>query len=125
MRQLSLLTAETRRQKPQKRQRQTAREVYRQQRAQDIARAQAGKETREGMVLRCLAAHWNEWQNSPTALELFVWMSHKNERVMDINSVRPRLTKLVSMGLIEASTKRLCMISKKRVHTWRVREIGS
>lgn len=108
-----------------KRQRQTAREVYRVQRAEDIAKAEAGKETREGQVLRLLAAHWNFTQVSPTARELFVWaVNMRHERLDDINSIRPRIFSLVQAGLVEPRAPRRCAVSGKRVRTWAVREIG-
>ena len=107
-----------------KRQRQTAREVYRRQRAEDVAKAEQGKETREGQVLRCLAAWWNRYQTSPTALELLRWMRDRGESVFDANSVRPRLTKLVKQGLVRPGEKRACQVSGETVLTWKVREIG-
>lgn len=108
-----------------KRQRQTARAVYWQQRAVDIQKAKAGKETREGQVLRCLAAWWNRFQTSPTALELLAWMRDCGEPVFDVNSIRPRLRELFEIGVIESAGKRRCVVSGKTVHVWRVREIGS
>jgi hypothetical protein len=111
--------------RPHKRQRATAREVYRRQRSGDVAKASAGKETREDQVLRCLAAHWNATQVSPTALELLAWMRARGESVFDANSVRPRLTALVARGLVTPQTKRPCRVSGETVHTWAVREQGS
>jgi len=109
-----------------KRQRQTAREVYRVRRAEDIAKAEAGQETREGQVLRLLAAHWNHTQHSPTARELFVWaVNVRGERLDDINSIRPRISMLVDQGLVEPRAKRRCAVSGKTVTTWAVREMGS
>lgn len=110
--------------RPHKRQRSTAREVYRRQRAEDVAKAAEGKETREGQVLRCLAWHWNVTQQSPSALELLAWMREKGEPVFDANSVRPRLTKLVSRGLVRPGEKRTCRVSGETVLTWKVREAG-
>lgn len=108
-----------------KRQRQTAREVYRRQRAIDLEKQQAGKETREAQVLRCLAAWWNCYQTSPTALELLAWMQERGEHVFDCNSIRPRITKLVELGLVEARSKRRSVVSGETVRTWSVREAGS
>lgn len=108
-----------------KAQRTTAREVYRRQRAIDQARAVMGGETREGQVLRCLAAYWNRHQASPTARELLAWMHDQGEPVDDVNSVRPRINALVAHGLVEPRAKRPCRITKKTVWTWAVREIGS
>jgi hypothetical protein len=119
--QLGLLDDVTRTERPRKRQRQTARTVYAVRRAQDEAKRQAGKETREAMVLRCLAGYWNRYQVSPTALELLQWMQGRGERVFDVNGVRPRLTYLCADGLVEAGAKRICAVSGKRVHVWRVR----
>ena len=125
MTQLGLLDAVVADERPRKRQRQTAREVYRRQRAEDVKRAKAGKETRQAQVLRCLAAYWNQRQVSPTASELLAWMLARGERVKDCNDVRPKLFYLVKKGLVEARGKRPCGVSKKTVHTWAVREIGS
>ena len=109
-----------------KRQRQTARQVYAHRRDEDVAQAAAGHETREGQVLRLLAAHWNYTQHSPTARELFVWaVNVRGERLDDINSIRPRITALVESGLVEPRDKRRCAVSGKTVHTWAIREIGS
>lgn len=77
MTQPSLLDDLTRRDKPWKRQRSTAREVYRERRKTDRALKAAGLETKEAKVLRCLAAHWNATQTSPTALELMGWMRNR------------------------------------------------
>jgi sulfur relay (sulfurtransferase) DsrC/TusE family protein len=106
--------------RPHKAQRSTARAAYARQRAQDEAKRQAGKETREGQVLRCLAAFWNRFQHSPTARELLAWMQRQGEPVDDVNSCRPRLTYLCERGLVEAAAKRKCAVSGVLVHTWRV-----
>jgi len=111
--------------RPRKRQRQTAREVYRVQRAEDVAKRKAGKEDRQAQVLRCLAAHWNLNQFSPTAKELFAWMVERGERVNDMNDVRPKLFYLVERGLVESAGTRPCRITTRTVHIWRVREAGS
>jgi len=126
MTQQSLLDELVREERPHKRQRQSAREIYRRKRDEDIVAAKQNEETREGMVLRCLAAHWNRYQESPTARELFAWMKARGERVDDINSVRPRLTKLVDeLGLVEIAGKRVCRQSGEKVSTYRVREMGT
>lgn len=121
----SLLDDLTRRDKPWKRQRSTAREVYRERRKIDRALKAAGLETKEAKVLRCLAAHWNATQTSPTALELMGWMKARGEAVFDVNDVRPKINALCAQGLVEKSEKRHCRVSGKTVLTWRVREIGS
>lgn len=108
-----------------KRQRQTAREVYRRARDRDKVKAEAGQETREEQVLRCLAAYWNRFQASPTALELLAWMRECGEPVFDVNSIRPRLKELVDDGLVEPRAKRKCIVSGQTVWTWAVREVGS
>jgi hypothetical protein len=123
--QLSLLPDVARTERPWKLQRQTAREVYRQRRVDDRARQAAGVETREGQVLRLLAAHWNAMQTSPTALELLAWARARGERLFDCNSVRPRITALVEQGLVDKGTKRKCQVSGKVAWTWVVREQGS
>lgn len=125
MTQLGLLSQLVRVEKPHKRQRQTAREVYRVQRAKDQQRKDAGLETREAQVLRCLSAFWNRHQYSPTALELLAWMRAKGERVFDVNSVRPRIKALVDAGLVEPRFRLRCTVSGQKVWTWAVREMGS
>lgn len=124
MTQLSLLAAVERQDKPWKRQRSTARAVYARRRSEDQAKAAAGKETREGQVLRLLAWHWNATQTSPTALELLRWAREQGEVLFDVNSIRPRLNELVEQGLVESAGKRRCTVSGQTVHTWRVREVG-
>lgn len=110
-----------------KRQRQTARAQYHRQRAIDEEKQVEGHqaETRCQQVLRILAAYWNAKNESPTALELLEWGRQQGERLFDVNSIRPRIFRLVEMGLVEARSKRKCQISGVLVHTWAVREIGS
>jgi hypothetical protein len=108
-----------------KRARSTSREVYRLQRAADVARAKAGRETRTGQALRILAWHWNVTQQSPTALELFDWGVAHGESLFNAASFRPRLTWLLAHGLIEPRARRTCAISGQRAWTWAVREMGS
>jgi hypothetical protein len=108
-----------------KRQRQTAREVYRRQRAKDIQRAEQGRETRVAQVLRILAWHWNVTQESPTSYELFRWATARGERLLDVNSIRPRINQLVARGLVEPRGKRRCRVSGEIATTWAVREAGS
>lgn len=123
--QLSLLADVQRRERPWKRQRSTARAAYAEQRARDQVRAAAGRETREGQVLRLLAGYWNRYQVSPTALELLEYARERGEAVFDVNSIRPRINELVANGLVEARSKRKCSVSGKTVLTWGVREVGS
>ena len=118
MTQLDMFTAAPSAKRPHKRQRDTARTVYKVVRAQGELRRQAGKETREDQVLRCLAA----CVEPPTARELYAWMMNHYEPVDDINSIRPRLTWLEAHGLIVAGEKRECRVSGKTVHTWKVSE---
>lgn len=124
MRQLPLLVEVERAERPWKRQRSTAKAVYARRRSEDQAKAAAGKETREGQILRLLAWHWNATQTSPTALELLRWARERGESLFDVNSLRPRVTSLVEAGLVESAGKRRCTVSGQTVHTWRVREVG-
>lgn len=124
MTQLSLLSAVETVEKPHKRVRTTSRAVYARQRDTDVQREADGKETREGRVLRCLAAWFNRYQYSPTAYELFHRMVKTGESVTDLNDVRPRLTSLCDKGLVRACKKRRCTVTKKTVLTWKVREAG-
>ena len=111
--------------RPHKRARQTSREVYRRQRSVDQARAAAGKETRLAAVLRVLAAYWNRFQSSVTGYELLRYGQEHGESWLDVNSVRPKLTRLFQCGLIEPRAPRRCRVTGKLVRTWAVREIGS
>lgn len=108
--------------RPYKRVRQTSRASYRRQRAIDVQKAKAGKETSRARVLRCLAAMWNATQVSPTAKELFRWMQGRGEAVREQNDVRPRLTELVEAGLVETAGKRICAVSGQTVYVWRVKQ---
>lgn len=110
---------------PHKRARQTARAVYHVRRTQDSAAAAAGRETRQGAVLRLLAAFWNRHQFSPTSYELFVFTREHGALFRDIAALRPRLTELTQIGLIEPAAPRRCRITGEICRTWRVREAGS
>jgi hypothetical protein len=123
--QMGLLDTVTREVRPHKSQRSTARAVFHAHEASERAKASAGKETREGQVLRLLAAFWDARQVSPTALELLQWATYRGERLFDINSIRPRINALVAKGLVEPRAKRKCQVSGQVVRTWGVREIGS
>lgn len=116
------VTAEVRTVKAHKRQRATAVAVHNLKRDEDKKKAAAGQETREAQVLRCMDAYWNRFQRRPTALELMRWMKNKGERVFDVNSIRPRITKLVSQRLVESKGKRPCRVSGQTVCTWGARE---
>lgn len=120
--QMSLLVDVARVEKPYKRVRQTSRESYRRQRAIDVQKAKAGKETHRGRVLRCLAAYWNARQQSPTASELLAWMVERGECSNDPNHVRPKLNALVELGLVESAGKRTCSVSRQTVYVWRVKQ---
>ena len=57
----------------------------------------------------------------PTAYELFHEM-HDIDRARDLNSVRPRLTELQDLGLVERIDKRACSVTGKLAWTWGVKE---
>lgn len=121
----SLLTDVQREERPHKRQRKVAREIYRRQRTEDAVKAEQGRETRQGQVLRCLSHFWNRRQYSPTALELLAFMQANGERVRDANDVRPKLFYLEQKGLVEKAGERACRVTGQVVMTWRVKEAGS
>ena len=52
-----------------------------------------------------------------TALELKVIAG-----LVDANNIRPRITELQDMKVIEPSGKRKCEISNRTCYTWRVKE---
>lgn len=110
---------------PHKRARQTSRQMYREQREVDKARAAAGLETRRGRVLRLLAHYWNWHQSSPTASELFEFARLRNEPFRNVAELRPRLTELTDARLIEPRGNRRCRVTGATVRTWAVREAGS
>ncbi len=118
----SPVTGEVRTVRAHKRQRGTARGAYALKRAADQKKQDVGQETREGQVLRCLAAYFNRFQRRPTALEVMRWMKNKGERVFDINSIRPRITKLVELQVVTSYPKRRCRVSGLTVCTWGVKE---
>ena len=105
--------------------RQTSREVYRRRRAVDKALEVDGKETSQGRTLRLLAAYWNRHQHAPTAYELYRYGAERDEPLQDVNSLRPRLTELLKLGLVWAHHKRVCRVTGKVAMTWSVREAGS
>jgi hypothetical protein len=103
------------------RQRETARAVYHAHVASEAQKSAAGRETREGQVLRCLVAFTDACHYAPTSLELLAFSKSRGENFFDPNSVRPRITKLVDIGIVESAGKRICAQSGKTVMCWRVR----
>lgn len=111
--------------RPHKVARKTSREVYRRRRGEDEAAAKVGRETRQGAVLRLLAAFWNRHQHSPTAYELLLFCQEHFAPFRDIAAFRPRLTELTRAGLIEPREARRCRVTGETARTWAVREVGS
>jgi hypothetical protein len=109
-----------------KRVRQTARAQYHLRRGQDIADAEAGRETQIGACLRLLARFQNQFEHGATSQELFAFAVTVGERRWhDVACLRPRLTSLFKLGLIQPTEPRPCRVTGATVRPWRVREIGS
>lgn len=68
------------------------------------------KQTKQQRVYQIIKANPNL-----TDRELTFIMGSK-----DPNNVRPRRKELVDLGFVEASGKRVCVVSKKTALTWRV-----
>lgn len=94
------------------RQADTARDVY-------YTYIEPTLEARERFVLEHLTAYLKARHVAPTSLELLAYIQeqHPGQR-FDCNSVRPRISALVDMGIVKASGKRRCPISGMTVHTW-------
>lgn len=92
-------------------QRDTARAVYR-----EIEKTLHGRQL---FVRQQLVWFIREFATHPTALELVRYIASQfPQRLIDVNTVRPRLHEMVEQGWVKASEKRLCSISQKRVYTW-------
>src|SRR5262245_6722017 len=77
---------------------------------------------REGAVMHALIRHFVDDRGMPlTSYELFRQMKSRDE-AFDINSVRPRLTKLQEKGLVRMGEKVTCTITQKSAYTWELAE---
>lgn len=111
-------------------------------RLRDEAKADkaAGRETKEQMVHRCVAAFANRYGYWATAHELTYWMAERKEIPSpNINLVAPKLTiglngDLVTVsgvkvrkrgGLYETLPLRTCRITGGQAHPYKIREVGS
>lgn len=76
---------------------------------------------RERSVLVSLQAYFQDKGLWPTAYELYQFMSQVGIKGMfDINSVRPVLTYMKDLCLVEFTEKRKCTVSNKKVYTWKI-----
>lgn len=80
---------------------------------------------RESMVMWNLVWAARAARREPTAYELLKYMQRRPNGPLDVNCVRPRLTELTDKGLVEPCGKRLCEVTGRRVHTWRLTELAS
>lgn len=97
---------------------------------------------REQAIYFGLMAYWNRYQTWPTALELLEFLLELKQRhprhpryrgIVDVNSVRPRLTGLNQHEppLVVTGAPRLCTSRQARqwsrrkpVHVWRIPQVG-
>lgn len=76
---------------------------------------------RERGVLFSIQAYRSLNEIWPTAYELFQFMFGAGVRgTFDINSVRPVLTYMKDLHLVEFTDKRKCSVTGKRVYTWKI-----
>lgn len=62
-----------------------------------------------------------EYDYRPTAGELVRYVAAKfPHRLIDVNTIRPRLTEMHEQGWVSHAGKRICSVTGKRVYTWRV-----
>jgi hypothetical protein len=78
---------------------------------------QSSRGARLSAVLEALGEYRAARGCDPTAYELLRWMQREN-RMLDLNGVRPRLTELKDAGRARTSGKRTCSVTEKRVYTW-------
>lgn len=90
----------------------TAKAVYR----QDIQPTLHGRQL---FVRQQLETFLVEYSQAPTALELVRFVGSKfPQRLVDVNTIRPRLFEMEQQGWVGHGEKRLCTISGKKVYTW-------
>lgn len=91
----------------------------------DVIKGTLGK--REHTVISGLARYMEKSDGfEPTAYELFEYLKSART-VFDINSVRPRLTRMQERDMrlvVKSATKRKCSISGKNAWTWNITERG-
>lgn len=76
---------------------------------------------RERNVLFSIQAYRDLNETWPTAYELYHFMSSSGVKgTFDINSVRPVLTHMKDLYLVEFTDKRKCSITGKKVYTWKI-----
>lgn len=74
---------------------------------------------RQLFVRQQLEAFIAEYSQAPTALELVRFVASKfPQRMVDVNTIRPRLFEMEQQGWVEHGEKRQCAISGKKVYTW-------
>jgi len=74
---------------------------------------------RQLFVRQQLVSFIATYQQDPTALELVRFIAAQYpQRLIDVNTVRPRLHEMKDQGWVQASDKRPCSVSHKRVYTW-------
>lgn len=94
------------------RQAQTAVYVYR----QDVQPTLHGRQL---FVRQHLVGFIERLRYSPTSLELVRYVaSQYPQRLVDVNTIRPRLKEMADQGWVRHGEKRRCSISKKNVYTW-------
>lgn len=78
---------------------------------------------RQLFVRQQLVSFIDRYGQDPTALELVRFIASQfPQRLIDVNTVRPRLHEMAEQGWVSASQKRRCSVSAKTVYTWRPSE---
>jgi len=76
---------------------------------------------RERNVLFSIQVYRELNEQWPTAYELYQFMANTGVKgTFDINSVRPILTYMKDLYLVEFTGKRKCSVTGKRVYTWKI-----
>lgn len=78
-------------------------------------------EARQRFVRGYLKDYLETYRSAPTGLELVQFIQRKCPHVLiDVNTVRPRMTEMEAVGWVKHGEKRRCTISAKKVFTWQL-----
>lgn len=125
MTQLGLLDRVEQIEKPHKRVRGVSVEGYRRINTKP-EKGESQAEARRQLCLRKLAAYRNLYQRWPTAAELVDWVAGLGELERnDPNTLRPRVTELVDLGVCAYTGKRKCAVTNQTARTVIILEVGA
>lgn len=78
-------------------------------------------ESRQRFVRGYLQDYIEQYRTAPTGLELVQYIQQKHpHQLIDVNTVRPRMTEMEAEGWVKHGEKRRCSISCKTVYTWQL-----